>query len=241
MYNSVNQLVTVVVPVLNEEKAIESVIRDIIKEGYQNILVVDGYSSDKTVSRAEKTGVKLIFQEGMGKTGAVETAINIVVTPYLVFLDGDCTYDPKDIANIVIQLKNADLVIGMRTKGRENIPLFNRLGNWLINFEFNRLIGASLVDVCSGMYGLRTEFAKTLQFETSGFDVEVEIAAQAVKHGTVAEVPIQYYDRVGLQKLQPIRDGAQIMFSIFKMALKYNINGSLNGATMQQYSERTRF
>ena len=241
MYNSLHKFVTVVIPVLNEEEAIESVIQNIRTEGYNNILVVDGFSIDQTVSRARKTGVRILYQRGEGKTGAIETAIKTVETPYMVFLDGDCTYDPKDIIDIVLHLENADLAIGVRTNGRDNIPLFNRLGNWFINFEFNTLLGASLVDVCSGMYGLRTEFAKTLRFETSGFDVEVEIAAQAVKHGTVAQVPINYYNRVGQQKLQPLRHGFQIIFSVMKMAMRNYIFRSLFRTTTRSYSTRTQF
>lgn len=226
MYNSVSQLVTVIIPVLNEENGIENVIMKVKSEGYQNILVVDGYSTDRTVYRAKKCGVQVIFQKGEGKTGAVETAIWNVKTPYMIFMDGDCTYDAKDIVNVVSQLENADLAIGVRTDGRDNIPLFNRLGNWFINCEFNILMGSTLSDVCSGIYGLRTEFARLLTFKTSGFSVEVEIAAQTVKYGVVAQVPVRFHDRVGQQKLQPVRHGLQIIFCVLKLAMSDNIYGS---------------
>ena len=241
MQHSYTQSLTVVIPVLNEEMAIETVIENIKTEGYEHILVVDGYSTDKTVQIAEKMGVHVIYQAGEGKTGAIETAIMTIETPYMVFLDGDCTYDPKDIINIANQFDEADLVIGVRANGRENIPLFNRFGNWFINFEFNTLVGASLVDVCSGMYGLRTEFAKTLIFETSGFDVEVEIAAQAVKYGVVAQVPINYYDRVGQQKLQPVKHGLKIIFTVLKMGMRNIIYGSLLRTVPPEFEKRLVF
>ena len=241
MHNSISDLVTVVIPVLNEEEAIERVIKRVMAEGYQNILVVDGFSVDETVFRARSAGVKVIFQEGKGKTGAIATAINNLETPYVLFMDGDCTYDPRDIINIVSVLGNADLVIGVRTNGRENIPLFNRLGNWFINFEFNTLIGAKLFDVCSGMYGLRTKFAKALNLTTSGFDVEVEIAAQAVKCGIVAQVPILYHDRVGQQKLQPVRHGFQIILTVVKLAWRNNFNGNLSPRLSSEYSVKSKF
>jgi dolichol-phosphate mannosyltransferase len=220
MYNSINELVTVVIPVLNEEEAIDSVLKEVIEEGFHNILVIDGYSTDNTFSIATKNGVRVLYQQGKGKTGAIETAIGHVQTPYMVLMDGDCTYDPRDIESIVPRLGDADLVIGVRIKGRDNIPVFNRFGNWVINLIFNTLMRTSLVDVCSGMYGLRMDFARKLNFETSGFDVEVEIAAQASKSGEIAQVPIHYYKRVGQQKLQPVKHGFQIICRVFKMAFK---------------------
>ena len=224
MKNVSNDEITVVIPVLNEEEAVGQVIRKVKGEGYSNILVVDGYSTDDTFSVASKNGVRVIFQQGEGKTGAIETAIEHVETPYMVVMDGDCTYDPRDIENILMRLRESILVIGIRATGRDNIPLFNRLGNWIINLIFNALMGTDLVDVCSGMYGLRTDFARRLDFVTRGFDVEVEIAAQASKHGEILQVPIRYHKRVGLQKLQSFKDGFHIIFSIFRMALKFNLS-----------------
>jgi len=225
MINDLNHLVTVVIPVLNEEKAIGRVIRKIKEEGFYNILVVDGFSSDDTFHQAIKNGVKVIYQKGKGKTGAIETAIKNVETKYLVLLDGDCTYDPRDIENVVTPLRNSDLVIGVRTFGRKNIPTFNRIGNKLINRIFNQLMGTNLQDVCSGMYSLKTDFSKNLTFKTEGFDVEVEIAAQASKHGKISQVPIRYHDRVGRQKLQPVKDGIHIVYRVLLMAFKMRVNG----------------
>jgi dolichol-phosphate mannosyltransferase len=225
MIHELNKLVTVIIPVLNEEKAISRVIRKIKEEGYYNILVVDGFSSDDTFYQAIKNGVNVIYQKGKGKTGAIETAIKKAETKYLVILDGDCTYDPKDIENVVSPLSNSDLVIGVRALGRNNIPLFNRIGNRMINQIFNLLMGTKLQDVCSGMYSLKTEFAKNLTFKTEGFDVEVEIAAQASKYGKISQVPIRYHDRVGQQKLQPVKDGLHIIFRVLLMAVKLRLNG----------------
>jgi len=227
MIHYLDNLVTIVIPVLNEEKAIARVIRKIKEEGYYNILVVDGFSSDDTVSQAEKNNVKVIYQKGKGKTGAIETAIQNVETKYLVILDGDCTYDPKDIEKVVSPLSKSDLVIGVRTLGRSNIPLFNRIGNRLINLLFNLLMGTDLIDVCSGMYSLRTDFSQSLSFKTEGFDVEVEIAAQASMYGKVSQVPIHYHDRVGRQKLQPVKDGLHIIFRVLLMAQQRRVNGKI--------------
>jgi glycosyltransferase involved in cell wall biosynthesis len=211
-------LLTVVLPVLNEEMGVGFVLDELKREGYENILVVDGYSTDGTADVASLKGVKVIHQEGRGKTGAIRTAIENVDTPYILIMDGDCTYRPRDIKNFFPHIYDNNEVIGVRFQGRNNIPVLNRFGNFLINYTFNALFGTRLSDVCSGMYALKTDFAENIGFKTYGFDVEVEIAAHAVRKGTIAEVPIGYSSRIGQQKLSPLRDGLKIYTTIWKLA-----------------------
>jgi dolichol-phosphate mannosyltransferase len=206
--------ITVLIPTLNEEEAISLVINDVRTQGYDNILVVDGHSTDRTAEIVKEQNVKMINQEGLGKTGAIKTAIEHIRTPYFVVLDGDCTYGALDIENLLDHMEDNKQIIGARKKGRENISRLNRFGNWVINKTFNLIFGTNLTDVCSGMYVLNTEFVKSIPFETKGFAVEAEIAAYASYHGNVSEYPINFYQRVGDQKLQPFRDGFRIMKSI---------------------------
>jgi dolichol-phosphate mannosyltransferase len=213
---------TVVIPVLNEEEAIEMVLNNVKNAGYYNILVVDGHSTDNTVQVVLDNNIKLVFQDGPGKTGAINTAINEVVTPYFVLMDGDCTYDPSDIDNLLDHMMENDQVIGARTSGALNIPLLNRLGNYIINNTFNLIFGTSLTDVCSGMYALRTNFAKKMNLKTRGFDVEVEVAAYSANEGKIDQVPIRYYSRVGEKKLSPLKDGIKIIYTVWRLSRLYN-------------------
>lgn len=208
--------ITIVIPVLNEEEAIENVIESIKKEGYYNILVVDGNSTDRTYEIALSMGVNVMTQKGEGKTGAIITAIEKINTPYLIIIDGDSTYYPSDIIKLLKYLDEYDEVIGSRLIGRDNIPLFNRFGNGMINGLFNLLYGTNLKDVCSGMYALKTDFAKSLDLKTSGFEVEVEIASKTVRKGKIYEVPISYGKRMGERKLNPLKDGFRIVITIIK-------------------------
>jgi len=214
--------VTVVVPTLNEEEAIGSVIQEVKEAGYRNILVVDGYSTDGTAKIAELNGCSVIFQHSKGKCGAVETAIENVTTPYMLVMDGDCTYDPKDIENFLAHAEKYDQIIGARVNGRKNIPRLNRFGNWLITNAFNLLMGTKLSDVCSGMYLINIDVARQLELNTKGFDVEVEIAAQTATSGIVTDVPIAYRRRIGRQKLSSLKHGFRIIRTVFSLARNYN-------------------
>jgi len=214
--------VTVVLPTLNEEKAIGQVIEELKQAGYRNVLVVDGYSTDGTAKVAESNGCYVVFQHSRGKCGAIETAIENVKTPFMLVMDGDYTYNPMDIENFLAHAEKYDQILGVRVNGRKHIPHWNRFGNWLITNTFNVLMGTKLSDVCSGMYLINTDVARGLELNTKGFDVEVEIAAQTATSGKVTEVPIDYRERVGRQKLNSWKHGFQILRTVFGLARRYN-------------------
>ena len=213
---------TIVIPTLNEADAIGKVIDELREYGYNNILVVDGHSVDGTAEIAREKGVHVILQEGTGKAAAIRTAARYVKTPYVLVMDGDCTYDPAHIKAMLEAIKNADEVIGARVYGRENIPLLNRLGNWIITKTFNLLFGTKLRDVCSGMWMTRTEVLRGMLPETRGFSIEVEVAANiASSAGLIEEVPIRYRGRIGKPKLKRIH-GFSILKDVLKLSWAYN-------------------
>ena len=186
-----DEMMTIVIPTLNEESGIAKVIDELHSLGLCNILVVDGYSQDRTVEVSTRLGAKTIFQQGQGKTGALLTAIDSVSTPYMLVMDGDYTYDANYIARLASFMNSYDQVIGAR------IPVSNlsmtglhKFGNAVITSIFNALMGTNLSDVCSGMYIIKTSVANQLQLVSSGFDLEAEIAAKVASMGSLTEVGI---------------------------------------------------
>ena len=216
---------TIVIPTLNEAEAIGHVIDELRALGYTNLLVVDGRSTDGTPEVAKRKGARVIFQEGAGKADAIRTAVRHVRTPYVLVMDGDLTYDPSFIRAMLELAKQtgAGEVIGARLWGRENIPLLNRLGNWLITMAFNILFGTKLRDVCSGMWLARTEALKKMPYESKGFSIEVEVVASVISaSGRVLELPIRYRPRLGRAKLKPFH-GFLILLTILRMGLRWRL------------------
>jgi dolichol-phosphate mannosyltransferase len=215
--------VTVVIPTLNEEEAIGEVVDEVKAAGFGNVLVVDGGSYDRTIEIADEHGANVILQEGRGKTKAFESATDFVTTDYLVVLDGDWTYPAKYIQPMVDLLDANDEVIGWRYYGRGNIPLLNRLGNAVLTKEFSALFNVKVHDICSGMYAIRTSFTGDLFYESGGFSTEVELAAQVAScAGHLAEIPIDYRERRGKNKMSPYRHGPKIAADIIRLSWNYS-------------------
>lgn len=225
--------ISVLVPVLNEREAIGHVIDELISVGvpHDKIIVVDGGSTDGTPEIAKSKNVIVVKQYGKGKADAVRTGLEYVNTEYVAVIDGDHSYPAKyivDMLKMICSDIRYDEIIGARIKGRKNIPLINRFGNWFLTKVFNFLFGTKLRDVLSGLYLIRTKVLSSALFETRGFSIEVEIAAHVASiGGEIGEVEIEYRKRKGQSKLsqsltKSISTGVSILADMIRLAWRYN-------------------
>lgn len=221
--NAVNECVTVLIPVKNEEEAIGDVIDELVKLGIRDIVVIDGHSTDRTVEIARRHGAVVYEQPGDGKADAVYFGFRRVRKPFILVIDGDGTYDPSYIPKMLEVAIEGDFdeVLGARRLGRENIPLVNRFGNRILTWLFNMLFGTDLSDVLTGMYLIRSDVARAIIPSAKGFSVEVDIASQVASMGKIAEVPIKYRPRRGSSKLRKWH-GVVIGADIIRLMVRYN-------------------
>lgn len=98
---------TVVIPARNEEAGIATCIGSVIaavENMYTtaDILVVDDGSSDGTVARAEASGARVLRHEQQrGGLAAWATGVTASETPFVVFVDADCTVDAGAFARLL--------------------------------------------------------------------------------------------------------------------------------------------
>ena len=231
--DEIRQIVTVVLPVLNEETAIGPLVDQIKLHGYSHILVVDGYSGDRTVEVARARETEVVSQWGVGKAGALLTAFSIVVTPLLLVMDGDGSYDPKDIDKFVVLMDRFDLVKGVRSKSK-NMSKLHKVGNWIISKNFDFLFGTEIRDVCSGMYMMRTEVVRKVRLNKHPLTVEQEVAAEIVDlGGRITTVPISYGRRQGgISKTHTWRQGFLDFWTNFDLARTHNPIMLFSGVAM---------
>ncbi|MFB6083055.1 MAG: S-layer glycoprotein N-glycosyltransferase AglJ [Halorientalis sp.] len=221
--------VCVLVPTLNEAETIGTVVESFSEHGFENVLVVDGGSTDGTKEIARDHGARVIVQSGSGKGQAVREALRHVEAPYVLMLDGDATYRVEDADAMLEPLFSgrAEHVIGNRFADMEAgaMSRLNRTGNRLINRAFRWIHGRDLQDILSGYRAFTRESAERLSLSESGFGIETEMAVECVKHGVRTEVvPIRYEARPDDSEtnLHPIRDGATIILTLYQMAKTNN-------------------
>lgn len=216
------------VPTLNEAETISGIVKSFVSAGYR-VLVIDGHSTDDTRKLAREAGAEVIIQTGTGKGQAVQQMFAAIKDEYLVMIDGDGTYLPDEIDTMLapVLAGQADHVIGNRFANFSPgaFTKLNLIGNKILNRMFGFIYGGSLKDILSGYRAFNKNAYKWIELNKTGFEVETEITVECVKKDLmVVEVPITYLPRrKGADtKLNPIRDGARIGMTIFKLAKLHN-------------------
>jgi len=226
--------VCVLLPTYNEAETIESVVDGFRDAGFENVLVIDGGSTDGTRELATRAGARVVEQarggQGSGKGQAVREAVDRHVDrPYVLLADGDSTYRPADADRMLEPLFDgrAEHVIGNRFADMRPgaMTRLNRAGNRVINWAFSIIHGRKLVDILSGYRAFTRESFQRLTLSAEGFGIETEMAVQCVKHDVrTAVVPVTYEPRPAESEtnLRPFRDGATIIVTLYQMAKTNN-------------------
>ncbi len=224
-----NENVCILLPTLNEEATIGQVIRDFHSEGFDNILVIDGNSKDRTREIAEAEGARVVVQTGKGKGQAIKQAFELIDEDYVVMADGDGTNLAKDVHTVLgpVLANRADHVMGNRLVDYEAgaFTRLNLLGNKVINKIFGLAYGVWLEDILTGYRAFNKKAIKSFDLKKSGFEVESEITIESVKNDLrIMEVPTTYLARhsEGATKLNPLKDGFRIGSTIYNMAKVHN-------------------
>jgi glycosyltransferase involved in cell wall biosynthesis len=196
--------VTIIIPTLNEEETIANVIEQCRVYG-DEIIVVDGHSTDKTRDIAVSLKVKVITDNNAGKGAALRQALSVATGDIVVFIDADGSHDPQDIPRLIqpIVEGKADHVTGSRILGGSS-ELFGGFN------EFLRLTGSSFITECinwrykvklsdsqNGFRAIKRKVAIKLDLRENITTIEQEMVMRTLKNGYVmAEVPSHEHRRI---------------------------------------------
>ena len=195
--------VTVVIPAKNESVTIQDVIEG-IRPYADEILVVDGHSTDDTRKMALELGARVELDRGLGKGDAVRIAIEKAKGEVVVFIDADGSHEPSDIPKLVAPILGgeADLVIGSRGRGGSDeaygtvTDFVRNTGGHVILLAINYRYGVRLTDSQNGFRAIRTDVARALGLKEDLTTIEQEMLMRALKLGyRVSEVASHEYRR----------------------------------------------
>jgi len=217
--------VCVLIPTMNEAPTIGDLVRSFRDRGFPHILIIDGHSTDGTDQIARREGATVYPQTSRGKENAIIEVLPTIRSPYILMLDGDGTYAPEDADRMLAPLvQGYDHVIGERIDRAGSYSHLNRLGNYVINYLFKVAHGKYLSDILSGYRAFTLSSISRLQLKEEGFEIETEMAVQAMMNNQrIAVVPVEYRSRAGTKtKLKPFRDGFRIIRTIYRLAKQNN-------------------
>ncbi len=220
-------LLSVVMPVFNEEDTIEEIIRRVLAVKMRiELIVVDDVSTDGTpaiLDRLQKElGFVLLKQpRNSGKGSALRRGFAAVTGDMVIIQDADLEYSPEEytLMTPLITSGRADVVYGSRFLGTHRVFLLTHyLGNRLITFITNVLYNTMLTDMETCYKLMRVDVLRSMDLKSNGFGIEPEITAKVFKRGCkVYEVPISYDGR-GYEEGKKItwQDGVVALWVLLK-------------------------
>ncbi|PSQ01071.1 glycosyl transferase family 2 [Halobacteriales archaeon QS_5_70_17] len=182
---------------------------------------VDG-STDRTPEIAREHGARVIEQEPQGYGVAVREALLAAERPVIVTTDCDDTYPMEALPRFLEYVNEGyDVVSGDRLYyGADAMPAFNRYGNVAFALLASVLLGERVHDTTTGMRAYRREVVRKIDWtENTGLSAELLLRPLARGY-RVCEEPIEYRERAGETKLDPLAGGAAIAKSILKVGLQ---------------------
>lgn len=197
---SVAPSVDIVVPVLNEARCVDELCERVAALGLgAGLIFVDNGSTDDTVARIQRRGLRLVRHDrDLGWGRSITDGIAAGDADLIVVMDADLEYPPEAIPAVVEALQRHPVVFASRFLGPEP-PTMSRvrlLGNRVMTGLFNVLFRQHTTDLCTGLRGMRRSALPLERLRCAGWEHAVELGAMATEAGIqIAEVPVRYEPR----------------------------------------------
>ena len=175
----------ILIPVYNEGKKIGSVIRNVINEGWKNVIVIDDGSTDDTSSVAKSEGAYVIRHLlNRGKGASIKTGLEVVSklqADVVVTIDGDGQHNPKDIAKLVKYIHSGyDVVLGIRNY--KLIPWYKAVFNILGNIATWVMFSLFVKDSQSGFRAYNSHALNVIKTNNDRYEYDTEVIREIAIH-----------------------------------------------------------
>jgi len=241
-----DRIVSVVIPCLNEEEPIADVVREVLAQGVDEVVVVDNGSTDATPARAAQAGAHVVAQPQRGYGRACASGLSAIRADaeFVCFLDGDGSDVPAFLNAVVAPLvrDQADFVMGSRLRGlREKGSLTPQqvFAGWLAGLLLRLTYGVRFTDM-SPFRGMRADRLRALgmQEQTYGWNLEMQMRA-AARGLRILEVPVDHRcRRGGVSKVSGnliagLQAGWKIVTTFLRLAASLRRNAGLTAVRVR--------
>jgi glycosyltransferase involved in cell wall biosynthesis len=191
--------IVAIIPVLDEEGAIGKVVAAMPRDWIDEVIVVDGDSSDRTVAVARAAGATVLVERERGYGRACARGAAAAVdhgAGILVFLDGDGSDRPETIPQLAqpILTDKFDFVVGSRTRGERekgSMGAHQALAGRVIGGAIGLIYGVRYSDMCA-FRAIRADALESLGMREMTYGWNLEMQMRAARSGLkILEIPVQ--------------------------------------------------
>ncbi len=214
--------VTLLIPTLNEIEGMEKIMPKIKREWVDEIIIVDGGSTDGTIEYARTNGYFVLEQKLKGLVNAYKEALEVALGDIIVTFTPDGNSVPELIPALIERMKKGyDMVIvsrylgGARSYDDDTVTAF---GNWMFTKMINILFNGHYTDTLVGFRAWKRDLFKLINKYAmiAGFEPLSAIKCAKLKL-KVSEIPGDEPRRIGgTRKMRPLVNGSHILLLIIK-------------------------
>lgn len=222
-----NDLISIILPIYNEEKSIKATVAEIKNTCEQNginyeIIAVNDCSKDNSAAILETIpNIRLIHHKiNQGYGAALKTGVKCAKGDWILITDVDGTYPNKDIPRLISELPNYDMVVGSRTGATVKIPFFRKPAKAFLNKFASYLSGHKVIDLNSGLRVFRkTIVEKYWSLFPDRFSFTSTLTMVCFTRGYLVKyLPIDYFKREGKSSIKP-RNFIDFLNLVIKLSL----------------------
>jgi len=223
--------IALIIPALDEELALATVLDELPRSLFAQVIVVDNGSRDSTAAVARAGGARVVSEprRGYGRACLAGLAALDGAADIVVFMDADASDVPAEAPALLepILRGEADLIIGSRRLGRAApaaLAWHQRWGNRLVVGLIRLLFGFRYTDL-GPFRAIRRASLAQLAMRDTNFGWTAEMQVKAVRRGLrVREVPVSYRPRLGQSKISgtvsgSLRAGIKILWTVLRLRL----------------------
>ena len=198
-----NKVISVIVPLYNEEESVVELsialkkVLENIKANYEVIFIDDGSTDDsylkiKEINHLNNRFKCIKFKRNYGKSAALSEGFKMSSGDYIITMDADLQDDPEEIPALLMKINEGyDLVSGWKKKRHD--PFIKKHTSKLFNFVTSRLVGLKLHDYNCGLKAYRKDVVKNIKVYG---EMHRYIPAIAYLSGyRVTEIPVTHHPR----------------------------------------------
>lgn len=191
-------------PAYNAEKTVKATYNDLPKDLIDEVILVDDASSDKTIQKAKRLGIKVYeHAQNKGYGGNQKTCYNQALernSDIVVMVHPDYQYDAKLVGVLCEPIVNgrADIMLGSRIQTRDQVlaggmPIWKYFANRFLTLFENLAMGLNLSEYHTGFRAYSTKVLKTIPYRrfSDDFVFDQQILISALSFGfNISEIPV---------------------------------------------------
>lgn len=206
----------------NEIDGMRAIMPQIKPEWYDQLIIVDGGSTDGTLEFAREKGYPIFVQKGKGSGSAFLEMMERVTGDIVIPFSPDGNSVPEKIPELTAKMKEGyDIVICSRYlegAGSDDDDLVTAFGNKMFTGLVNLLYRGHITDLLVMYRAIRTGLVKELGINTQTNAWGTQLLVRAMKKGKkIGEIPGREPPRIGgKRKMNPLKHGSFELLMILR-------------------------